>query len=237
MSDDCSEFQAYTSVKAIAKLAAKAADELRAQGYDLDPVVLQGKGPKSLATSPWGRAWCLHLEKYADSLPLLPRGRSLLRNGCVIDLAIDTGVVEAKVSSDRVYHLTIKINPYPDEQWQRIKDLAAGSVSSVTTFLQGKIPADLMTAITEPDHGLLPAPDSIRLSCDCPQWADMCEHSAAALYGVGVRLDERPELLFRLVGVNPSEIASSTITALTSGNTEQTLDGNDLGDLFGIELE
>jgi uncharacterized Zn finger protein len=156
----------------------------------------------------------------------------------VLDLIIDTGVIEAKVCSDRVYHLTIKPNPCSDHDWQRIKHLAAGSVTSVTAFLQGKIPADLMTAITEPDRGLLPSPEAIRPSCDCPQWADLCEHSAAALYGVGVRLDERPELLFKLAGVDPSEIMTSTIKAVTSESAEQqVIDCTDLGDLFGIELE
>ncbi|MBM4251532.1 MAG: hypothetical protein FJ146_06140 [Deltaproteobacteria bacterium] len=235
--DEFEEFHGRTSVKTLATLAAKAAADLRAQGYELDPVTLQGKVPKGLATSAWGRAWCLHLEKYADSLPLLPRGRSLLRHGSVLHLKIETSLIEAMVCADRVYHVTIRTSPCPAESWDTIKQLAAGCVASVAAFLQGKIPAALMTAITEPDEGLLPTPDAIRLSCDCPQWADFCEHSAAVLYAVGVRLDHRPELLFVLAGVDPAAIIASTVSAATAEPTAQALDQSDLGDLFGIDLE
>jgi uncharacterized Zn finger protein len=238
MMDEFGEFPGYTSVKSIAKMAAKAANELRAQGYQLDPVMLTSKGPKGLATSTWGRAWCRHLETYADSLPLLPRGRSLLRNGSVIDLNVETAVIDAKVCADRVYHVTIKTHVCPEETWHSIKQFAAGSVASITELLQGRIPAALMAALTEPERGILPTPDAIRFSCDCPQWADFCEHCAAALYGVGVRLDERPELLFTLVGVDPEEIIASSISSATAAaSPDQALKQDDLGDLFGIDLE
>ena len=61
------------------------------------------------------------------------------------------------------------------------------------------------------------------------------------LYGVGARLDERPELLFRLRAVDETELLSDLGSALpdtrTKRDTAQTLIGDDLAVLFGLDME
>ena len=63
-----------------------------------------------------------------------------------------------------------------------------------------------MERICQQEAGLFPAPAEIEFSCSCPDWASMCKHVAAVLYGVGARLDEQPELLFKLRKVDEKDL-------------------------------
>jgi uncharacterized Zn finger protein len=96
-----------------------------------------------------------------------------------------------------------------------------------------------MQRLCTPVDGLFLAPD-LEFSCSCPDWASMCKHVAAVLYGIGARLDQRPELLFQLRGVDGSDLLAQAGTAAmqTRKPTAQTrvLDMSDLGELFGTEM-
>ena len=100
-----------------------------------------------------------------------------------------------------------------------------------------------MRAVTNVETGLFPAAYEIRMSCSCPDWAGLCKHLAAVLYGVGARLDARPELLFTLRGVDPSElVAERAASAIPEAKTEgkrsrRVLPSSGLSDVFGIEFE
>ena len=68
----------------------------------------------------------------------------------------------------------------------------------------------------------------------------MCKHVAAVLYGMGTRLDEKPELLFLLRGVDHEELISAEVgiaaaTAETRGGRRRIAD-DALADVFGIEM-
>ena len=96
--------------------------------------------------------------------------------------------------------------------------------------------------MTDKKHGLFPLPKEIRFNCNCPDWAEMCKHVAAAMYGIGVRLDTEPELLFKLRGVNHEELIAvdTSINDLTSGKRSRrrrTLQAENIGNVFGIDLE
>src|SRR5262249_2996082 len=89
--------------------------------------------------------------------------------------------------------------------------------------------------------GLFPSPKEIKMSCSCPDWAGMCKHVAATMYGVGARLDASPELLFTLRAVDHLELIGH---AVAEENLNRTLDaaqgglaGSDLGAIFGIDLD
>ena len=233
------EFQEYVPVAERRKQAAKRAKKLAKGGEDLQPVEAAARG---IATTFWGRAWCRNLEHYADYETRLPRGRSYLRNGQVIDLRIEPGLVSAKVLGSELYDLRVRIEPLPAKIWRRIRKQCAGGIASTIDLLQGKLSDDVMKIMTEPGEGLFPTPAEIRFDCSCPDWAELCKHAAAALYGVGVRLDQSPDLLFTLRGVDHAElIASAANAAVEHARTAAQSDtgglaGEDLSAVFGIEI-
>ncbi len=216
------------------KLAAKAAKK----GVALSPVSATGN---AIAKTFWGRAWCQNLERYSDYANRLPRGRTYLRNGSVIDLNIGDGEVRAQVVGSSLYKVSVSVAAVPKTQWKAISAECASSIDSLVELLQGRLSKAVMERICKPGTGLFPAPRDIKLACSCPDWADMCKHVAAVLYGVGVRLDQQPELLFRLRKVDPKELvahaASSTPKRGKGPAAGKVLDATRVADVFGIEMD
>jgi uncharacterized Zn finger protein len=95
-----------------------------------------------------------------------------------------------------------------------------------------------MEVLARPHTGLFPTPKEITFSCSCPDWASMCKHVAAALYGVGARLDQCPELFFTLRQVDERElvIRATSARALTAPAASDRLGTDELGAIFGIDL-
>ncbi len=217
--------------------AEKAMGRLRKKGMDVQPVVLEGR---TIADTFWGRSWCEHLEKFSDYANRLPRGRTYVRNGSVCHLEVGEGKIAAKVSGSSLYDVDIAVKTLPPKRWKELRALCAGQVGSMLELLQGKISDRVMEVVTDRDKGLFPAPREIRLDCSCPDWADMCKHVAAVLYGVGARLDERPELLFLLRGVDHedlvSEDAAKAVVAKAPARKGRRLDEGSLSRVFGIDL-
>lgn len=194
----------------------------------------------AIAKTFWGKAWCDNLEHYSDYENRLPRGRTYVRNGSVIDLKISDGEVNALVIGSSLYTVDVDVRSVADAQWQSISADCAGSIDSLVELLQGKLSKAVMARICQPGTGLFPAPTEIEFSCSCPDWASMCKHVAAVLYGVGARLDQQPDLLFRLRGVDAEDLiaqASETLpTAKNSPTSKKRLDDSSLADVFGIEM-
>jgi len=208
--------------------------ELRAQGLKVQPVELRGR---NIADSFWGQRWCEHLESFSDYENRLPRGRTYVRNGSVCHLAIEAGSVEAMVIGQELYQVAVRIRPLARPTWQAIKKACAGQIGSVLELLQGRLSDRVMDIVAHRDTGLFPQPGEIELACDCPDWATMCKHAAAVLYGVGSRLDDSPELLFRLRGVDEAELIAADMALPRGAATADTLADGDLGDIFGIDLD
>ena len=213
---------------------------LRKEGTDIQPV--EPFKQRGIAKSFWGKSWCRHLETFSDYSNRLPRGRTYVRNGSVCHLAIEEEKAEAMVSGSEMYELAIHIEPLSPSRWSNIKNECRGKIGSLIELLQGKISDEIMDIVTDRDSGLFPHPDEIRFNCNCPDWAEMCKHVAAAMYGIGVRLDTEPELLFKLRGVNHEELIAidTAIDDLTSGRRSRrrrTLDTESIGTVFGIDLE
>ena len=232
-------FRPYVSVAERRRKAAAAAKKMSKKGRPLAPVNL---ATKKIATTFWGKAWCDNLEAYSDFSNRLPRGRSYVRNGSVIDLQITAGKVEALVQGSSLYKIAIGFKPLAQTLWEDFKSRSAGKVTNLLDLLQGRLSKDILADITARDAGLFPAPKEIKLGCSCPDWADMCKHVAAALYGVGVRLDEKPELFFTLRGVDMQELltaASASVTAPAAGKSApgQGLEDAALSEIFGVEIE
>ncbi|MBM3298527.1 MAG: SWIM zinc finger family protein [Deltaproteobacteria bacterium] len=213
-------------------------EKLRKKGLCIQPVKIEGR---QIARSFWGQAWCDHLEKFSDYENRLPRGRAYIRNGSVCHLEITEGAVSAMVSGSEIYNVNIAIKKLPDKKWVQVKKRCAGQIGSLLELLQGRLSKNVMTVVTDRDNGVFPLPGEISLHCSCPDWAVMCKHVAAVLYGVGARLDEKPELLFLLRGLDHEELISADAGFAAVSNAFEPgahprIAESDLSHLFGIEV-
>jgi uncharacterized Zn finger protein len=211
--------------------------KMRKQGKHIEPVEIEGR---KIARSFWGEGWCKHLEQFSDYDNRLPRGRTYVRNGSVAHLAILNGKVEAIVNGSVLYNINITIKPLPKQKWDKIRQQCTGQIGSMLELLQGKLSNQVMQIVTDTDTGLFPNLREIELSCDCPDWADMCKHIAAVLYGIGARLDHQPELLFLLRNVDHQALISAELdlhTATGGTGKRRRLVSENLSDMFGVDID
>jgi uncharacterized Zn finger protein len=230
------EWTPYVSVARRRANAAKEIKKLIKRGVKIEPVEVEGR---KIATTFWGRAWCDHLEKFSDYENRLPRGRTYARNGSVCHLAISKGKIEALVSGSRLYKVAIEIAPLSVNKWKNVRKQCSGQIGSMLELLQGQFSDHVMEIVTDQNKGLFPKPAEIKLACDCPDWAGMCKHIAAVLYGVGARLDHRPELIFLLRNVDHEELISAELdmqTATAATGKRRRLAGADLASVFDLEM-
>ncbi len=229
------EFRPYVSVAQRRAQAAREVEKRRKKGQAVAPVVIEGR---TIAHTFWGKAWCENLESYSDYENRLPRGRTYVRNGSVVDLQIQPGKVTALVSGSSLYNVAITIAPLPEKQWRALKAHCAGQIGSVVELLQGKLSSGVIGLVTSHDSGLFPRPAEIKMSCSCPDWAGMCKHVAAVLYGVGARLDHQAELFFRLRKVDHLELIEEAVsrTGKKTATRKKVLAAADVAGVFGIEL-
>jgi uncharacterized Zn finger protein len=231
------EWRPYVSVAQRRARATREMKKLRSGGMDVEPIEIRGR---KIAHTFWGDAWCKHLEQFSDFANRLPRGRTYVRNGSVCHLAIKKGKVEAIVSGSELYKVTIDIAPLSSARWKNVRKQCAGQIGSMLELLQGHLSSQVMGIVTDPARGLFPQPGDIKLHCDCPDWADMCKHVAAVLYGVAARLDKKPELLFVLRKVDHEELISADLdmqVATTGEGKRRRLATQDLSNIFGIDIE
>jgi len=204
------------------------------KGQSASPVNIEGR---KIADTFWGQAWCTNLEGYSDFENRLPRGRTYVRNGSVVDLKIAKGQIKALVSGSELYEIQIDIDAQPKQNWMALKEQCAGKIGTLVELLQGKLSKAVMELVTDRDQGLFPKPKEIKMRCSCPDYAGMCKHIAAVMYGVGNRLDSSPELLFLLRAVDHKELIEQAIpTAPVGKSGANTIAADDLGAIFGIEL-
>jgi uncharacterized Zn finger protein len=227
----------YVSVAARRRKAERELAKLKKRGKVVAPVNIEGR---IIAKSFWGKSWCTNLERYSDYENRLPRGRTYVRNGSVLDLQIAKGEVAAMVAGSALYKVKASIAPVKSTRWKAICRDCAGTIDSLVELLQGRLAKGVMDRVCREGDGLFPAPSEIKLSCSCPDWADMCKHVAAVLYGVGARLDQSPQLLFVLRGVDENELlagAGSDLPLVTSARSKaKVLDETDMAALFGLEM-
>jgi uncharacterized Zn finger protein len=207
------------------------------KGKPLSPVVVDRR---AIATTFWGKAWCDNLERYSDFANRLPRGRSYVRSGAVVDLQMTPGAVSARVSGSRLYRVKVNVTPVPQPRWAAICGDCAGEIDSLVELLQGQLSTGVMTRLCQATTGLFPSPAEINFTCSCPDWAFMCKHVAAVLYAIGARLDAQPELLFLLRQVDQQDLIATGGSDLARGKTKpaaaKVLETDDLSSLFGIEI-
>ena len=232
------EWRPYVPVAERRRKAEKQLAKLKMKGHTIDPVKIEGR---TIAKSFWGRSWCTNLERYSDFASRLPRGRTYVRNGSVLDLQIVKGEVRAQVSGSKLYSVKITMSPVTEARWKPICRDCTGCIDSLVELLQGRVSKGVMDRVCREGDGLFPAPREIKMSCSCPDGADMCKHVAAVLYGVGARLDHSPALLFKLRGVDADELLARAgedgPLPRSAPATTKVLDEGDIAALFGLEMD
>jgi uncharacterized Zn finger protein len=227
----------YVSVAERRRKAMREIEKRRKKGHPISPITIEGR---TIAKTFWGKSWCENLERYSDYANRLPRGRTYVRNGSVVDLQIKPGSIHALVSGSELYEVTLKITPVGRQHWKSICEDCAGAIDSLVELLQGRFSKGVMERICRQKEGLFPSPAEIKLACSCPDWAGMCKHVAAVLYGVGARFDHQPELLFHLREVDEKELIVKAGTALPLSRQTpaagKVLGAEDLSDIFGLDM-
>lgn len=234
--DDYYGFKPYVSVGARRARAARELAKLRKKGRNLSPVAIDGR---KIARTFWGEAWCENLERYSDFANRLPRGRTYARNGSVVDLQVGPGTVSALVSGTSLYDVKVTVDPVPRARWTAMCRDCSGAIDSLVELLQGRFSKSVMTRLCQDKAGLFPSPKEILFTCSCPDWASMCKHVAAVLYGIGARLDEQPQLLFTLRKVDQQDLiakAGSDLSKTKGAGRAKVLAHEDLSEMFGIEM-
>jgi uncharacterized Zn finger protein len=223
------EFPIYISTAERRRKAEREASKLKGAS----PVVISGT---QIAKTFWGKSWCHNLERYSDYANRLPRGRTYLRSGCVVDLQISSGVVKARVSGSLLYDVEVKVSPIPDQRWKAVCVDCAGAIESLVELLEGRFSKLTMERLCRQKTGLFPTPSELKFDCSCPDSARMCKHIAAVLYGIGARLDEKPELLFTLRKVDQQGLITNASQRMTKPKTNKVLENRNLSELFEIEI-
>jgi uncharacterized Zn finger protein len=140
--------------------------------------------------------------------------------------------------SAEIYSVEIAVEPLPPDRWEAVRKRCAGRIGSLLELLEGRFSENVMAVVADRETGLFPRSGEIDFECSCPDWAVMCKHVAAVFYGVGARLDEEPELLFRLRGVDPEALigVEADLTAAEARGGRRRIAEDALGDVFGIEV-
>lgn len=236
-------FPKYETVAEKRKRAQVAVEKLKKNNPSITPIIIKGR---NLASAWWGKAWNNNLERYSDYANRIERGRSYVRHGAVLDLKIEKGTIVAWVqgSSSKPYKVNIAIHPIEEDLWKKIKKSCEGKIESLQELIDGKFPETLSEIFTAKGSGLFPTPKEITLKCNCPDWAVMCKHVSAVLYGVGVRLDEDPMLLFTLRNVNIEELIAKAIEEKAQNmlgkaqtKSRRIMEDIDVTAVFGVEVE
>lgn len=231
------DWRTYVPVAMRRRRAAREMAALAGKGHQAAPVIVHGR---AIAGTFWGKAWCANLERYSDFANRLPRGRTYVRNGSVVDLHVGSGTVSAFVSGSELYAVEVKVATLTKARWSAVCRDSAGAIDSLVELLQGRFSERVMERLCREGTGLFPSPAEIAFTCSCPDWASMCKHVAAALYGIGARLDQQPELLFTLRRVDGQDLVARAGKGLPLGGQEpaagKRLVAGDLSEIFGIEI-
>ncbi|HZK01416.1 MAG TPA: hypothetical protein VFC96_00970 [Anaerovoracaceae bacterium] len=230
----------YVTVAEKKAKAAKSLAKLKKKNPDLEPVIIEGR---SIAKNWWGKAWNVNLEGYADYSNRIGRGKSYVRNNAVLNLKILKGNVSAIVQGTRAkpYDVEILIDTLGDDKWHEILKLCDRRIDTLEQLVEGKFPKELAIIFEDKKYAMFPSPDEIHFDCSCPDWASMCKHVAAVLYGIGARLDQDPLLFFELRDIDGRDLIRKTMDQKVESmlknagkKSKREIDEEDISKLFDL---
>ncbi|MDD2212597.1 MAG: SWIM zinc finger family protein [Clostridia bacterium] len=233
-------FPEYVSVAEKKAKAERALKKLKKNNPDAEPIIIEGR---TLAKSWWGKVWNRNLESYADYSNRIDRGKSYVRNNAVLDLKISKGIVIAKVlgSKAKPYDIEIQIDTLSSTKWREILGLCNRRIDTLEQLIEGKFPKELEILFTDKKYAMFPSPKEIHFYCSCPDYAYMCKHVAAALYGIGTRLDQNPLLFFELRDIDGQELIRKSMEQKLDSmlknagkKSKRQIAAKDISNIFGL---
>lgn len=161
----------------------------------------------------WGMAWQNKILSYSDYANRLPRARTYVRTGKVQAITVMPNYVTATVQGSRSddYTVTITIDPLSKKAKDQLTALFKEHISSMHELLTGAFPKSFADELLGGTHPLFPTPNQLHLQCTCPDWALLCKHVGAVLYGIGVAFDSDPSLFFKLRNLKLDKLVQSSI--------------------------
>jgi len=156
----------------------------------------------------WSKRWVSVLESF-NMGARLTRGRSYARQGQVLSIDVQPGLVKARVqgSRPRPYNVEIHLKPLSDQDWDKVTDAMADQAIFAAKLLAGEMPTNIEEAFSAVQLSLFPtAARELETDCSCPDWANPCKHIAAVYYLLAERFDEDPFLIFKLRGRTKEQI-------------------------------
>ena len=236
-------YKPYESVADKKLKAAKKFEKLKKKNKNLQPVVVEGS---AISKKWWGKAWLKHLESYADYSNRLPRGKSYVKQGAIFDLQVSEGSIKALVngSGSKIYTVDVEVKTLNKVQWKKMVNACQNSIESLESLSQGGFSKEMEALLKNPEYGLFPKVSEISFTCSCPDWAVMCKHVAAVLYGFSTKLDTDPLLFFKLRDVDMKDLLQKSVDEKLDAmlknagmKTSRTLSDDQVQDLFGIEMD
>mgnify|MGYP000969149135 CR=1 FL=1 len=233
-------FPRYESVAEKKAKASRSLAKMKKKNPDIEPVIIEGR---TLAKNWWGKSWNINLESYADYSNRIERGKRYVRNNAVLDLKISKGKVIAKVQGSRVkpYDVEISIDALDNKKWEQVTELCNHRIDSLEQLIEGKFPKELEILFTDKKYGMFPSPKEIHFACSCPDWAYMCKHVAATLYGIGARLDNDPMLFFALRDIDGQMLIRKSMERKLESmlknagkKSKREIAAKDISDIFGL---
>jgi uncharacterized Zn finger protein len=233
-------FPRYESVAEKKAKASRSLAKMKKKNPDIEPVIIEGR---TLVKSWWGKSWNINLESYADYSNRIERGKRYVRNNAVLDLKISKGKVIAKVQGSRVkpYDVEISIDALDNKKWEQVTELCNHRIDSLEQLIEGKFPKELEILFTDKKYGMFPSPKEIHFACSCPDWAYMCKHVAATLYGIGARLDNDPMLFFALRDIDGQMLIRKSMERKLESmlknagkKSKREIAAKDISDIFGL---
>jgi uncharacterized Zn finger protein len=165
----------------------------------------------AFASAWWAQRWIAVLESYGIG-SRLQRGRSYARGGQVVSIAIQAGLVNARVQGSRPtpYQVEIKVKPLSAAEWEQAVTVISTQALFTAQLLDGTMPQEIETAFTAAQVPLFPSSlRDIQTSCSCPDYANPCKHVAAVYYLLGEQFDLDPFLIFTLRGRTREQVMTA----------------------------
>lgn len=182
---------------------------------------------------PLARAWIRQVADCGAGSARLGRGRLYLLGGNVLEVRVGARRIQARVLGTRHYRVQVEFWPISETFMTALRQRIDGAMAarSPTTSPREVLRAVLLVYAPM----ILPTPTHMTSRCSCPE-GDRCKHVVAAAHAFGLALDDEPELIFTLWGVESPTVAPGQGLVIAPLAADRVAVTADLGALFGIDL-